>query len=204
MQSTFSTYLQLGFEHISDLKGYDHILFIVALCAIYSFKEWRKVAILVTAFTIGHSITLALAALDIIPINAALIEFLIPVTIFITAIYNVVVHRFDQKEISEGTFGQKIRLNYLFALLFGLIHGMGFSNFFKSLAMPGQETAFISQLFAFNVGVELGQLSIVAFILLAAYSALNFLKIRQREWTLFVSGAAAGISLIMALERIPW
>jgi cell division protein FtsW (lipid II flippase) len=203
MQSTFRTYLQLGFEHISDLNGYDHILFIVALCAIYRLREWRKVAILVTAFTIGHSVTLALAALDIIPINAALIEFLIPVTIFITAIYNVLVPKFDQSERQEGTFGSKIRLNYLFALIFGLIHGMGFSNFFRSMAMPGQENDFISQLFAFNIGVELGQLAIVAVILVAAYVAINILRIRQREWTLFVSGAAAGISLIMALERIP-
>ena len=203
MKSTFSTYLQLGFEHIADLAGYDHILFIVALCAIYSIVEWRKVPILVTAFTIGHSVTLALAAMDIIPINAALIEFLIPVTIFITALYNVIVHRFNPSEV-EKTFDRKINFNYLFALLFGLIHGMGFSNFFKSLVMPGMESEFITQLFAFNVGVEVGQLLIVAVILAASFVAFSLLKIKQREWNLFISGAAAGISLIMALERIPF
>jgi len=203
MQSTFQTYLQLGFEHISDIQGYDHILFIIALCAIYRLGEWRKVAILVTAFTIGHSITLALAAMDIIPINGDLIEFLIPVTIFITAIYNVVVHRFESNDV-EGTFDRRVRLNYLFALLFGLIHGMGFSNFFRSLVLPGQENSFIKQLFAFNVGVELGQLLIVGLILLASFVAFTVLKIQQRSWNLFISGAAAGISLIMALERIPW
>lgn len=203
MQSTFSAYLSLGFDHISDLNGYDHILFIVALCAIYQLREWRKVAILVTAFTIGHSITLALAALDIIPINGALIEFLIPVTIVVTAIYNVVVHRF-QEGTEEKTFDRKVTWNYLFALLFGLIHGMGFSNFFRSTIMPGEENQFIQQLFAFNIGVELGQLAIVAFVLFASFIAMNILKVKQREWNLFISGGAAGIALIMALERIPW
>lgn len=202
MQSTFQTYLQLGFEHISDVQGYDHILFIVALCAIYRLEEWRKVAILVTAFTIGHSITLAMAAMNVIPIHGELIEFLIPVTIFLTAIYNVIVHRHDQEVL--GTFDRRLRLNYLFALLFGLIHGMGFSNFFKSLVLPGQEEGFINQLFAFNVGVELGQLLIVGLILLSAYLAISVLNIYQRSWNLFISGAAAGISLIMALERIPF
>jgi len=205
MQSTFSTYLQLGFEHILDFEGYDHILFIVALCAIYRLVEWRKVAILVTAFTIGHSITLALAALDIIPINATLIEFLIPVTIFITAIYNVVAQKEGvSPDTASATFGRHINLNYLFALLFGLIHGMGFSNFFRSLVMPGEQAEFIKQLFAFNVGVELGQLSIVIAILIIAALAFRVFRVQQREWNLFISGGAAGISLIMALERIPW
>jgi hypothetical protein len=203
MQSTFSAYLQLGFGHISDLNGYDHILFIVALCAIYRLQEWRKVAILVTAFTIGHSITLALAALDIIPINGALIEFLIPVTILITAVYNVLAFRSETKDLSP-TFNRSINLNYGFALIFGLIHGLGFSNFFKSLITPGQQGEFIQQLFAFNVGVELGQLLIVAIILAIAYLFISLLKVKQRDWNLFISGAAAGNALIMALERVPF
>ena len=85
----FSSYLELGFDHIADLDGYDHILFIIALCAIYRLSEWKKVLILVTAFTIGHSITLALAALKMVMVSAELVEFLIPLTIFITALYNV-------------------------------------------------------------------------------------------------------------------
>lgn len=200
MQSEFQTYLTLGFNHISDLNGYDHILFIIALCAIYRLTEWKKVAILVTAFTIGHSITLALAALSIVKVSAAWIEFLIPVTIFLTAIYNVIFHQFDQK---EQLFERKVNINYLFAIGFGLIHGLGFSNFLRSMLMPGEEGSLVSQLLAFNIGVELGQLSIVAFILVASFIAFNLLKIKQREWNLFISGAAAGISLIMALERLP-
>ncbi len=204
MRSEFSTYLELGFEHISDLNGYDHILFIVALCAIYRPAEWRKVAILVTAFTVGHSITLAMASLDVIPINAPWIEFLIPVTIFITALYNVLRLPEEGETTDLSVRNPRIQLNYLFSLIFGLIHGMGFSNFLRSAMMPGEErSSLVRQLLAFNIGVELGQLTIVAVILLAAFLAFRVLHIAQRDWTLFISGAAAGVSLIMALERIP-
>jgi hypothetical protein len=192
MQSAFRTFLDLGFDHILDPNGYDHILFIIALCAVYKISEWKKVAILVTAFTVGHSLTLALAALDIIRVNKDLIEFLIPVTILLTAIYNVVPK--PNRESSK-----LIGMNYFIALFFGLIHGMGFSNFFRSTIMPGQENELISQLFAFNIGVELGQLIIVGFILTASYLSLNILKIKQREWTLFISGAAAGVAIILMM-----
>ena len=202
MQSAFGTYLQLGFEHISDLAGYDHILFIVALCAIYRLSEWKRVAILVTAFTIGHSITLALAALDIVSFPSDWIEFLIPVTIVLTALYNVYFHRFSAEGPAIST--RSINLNYFFALIFGLIHGMGFSNFFRATLMPGEEGNFISQLLAFNIGVELGQLLIVAIVLAFSFTFINLLKTKQREWNLFISGAAFGIALIMALERVPF
>lgn len=202
MGSEFQTYLQLGFEHIADLNGYDHILFIVVLCAVYQIHEWRKVGILVTAFTIGHSLTLALAALDVIRVSAAWIEFLIPVTIFLTALYNVIVHKRGQEE--EGTFSRKLNWNYLFALLFGLIHGMGFSNFFRSMMMPGEESSLVRQLLAFNVGVELGQLAIVAVILFLSFLGMKELKIPQRDWNLFISGMAAGPALIMIFERLPF
>jgi hypothetical protein len=200
MTSTFQAYMQLGFSHIADLRAYDHILFILALCAIYQLQQWKRVVLLATAFTIGHSLTLALAALEIIPVNTAWIEFLIPVTIMATALYNVIVHK-EEQELS--TFDQRMKLNYIFALLFGLIHGMGFSNFLRSALLPGQEDQLVQQLLAFNIGVELGQLAIVAVILLLSFVALNILQVRQRSWNLFVSGAAFGIALIMALERVP-
>lgn len=199
MESIFQAYLQLGFSHIADLAAYDHILFIVALCAIYQLREWKRVLLLATAFTIGHSLTLALAVLGIIPVNTAWIEFLIPVTIMSTALYNVVAHK-HEKQLSP--FGQRMRLHYVFALLFGLIHGMGFSNFLRSSLLPGQEDQLVPQLLAFNIGVELGQLLIVVVILLLSFIALNLLRIRQRSWNLFISGGAFGIALIMALERV--
>ena len=182
MQSVFQTYLQLGFSHISDLEGYDHILFIVALCAIYQLREWKSVALLATAFTIGHSITLALAVLGVIPVNAAWIEFLIPVTIRV--------------------WDRTMKVNYGFAALFGLIHGMGFSNFLRSSLMPGQEDQLVTQLLAFNIGVELGQLAIVAVVLMLSAIALQLMRVRQREWNLFISGGAFGLALVMALERV--
>lgn len=199
MQSAFEIYLQTGFEHIIDLNAYDHILFIIALCAIYQLSEWKKVAILATAFTIGHSVTLALAALDILSFPTAIVEFLIPVTIFITAIYNVL-----PKKKWDNNVTKWLNLNYLLALVFGFIHGMGFSNFFKAMQFPGQESELISQLLAFNIGVEIGQLLIVAFILITSFIAFNILKIKQREWNLFISGAAAGVAIILMMETKFW
>jgi len=202
MESIFSTFLTLGFEHISDIKAYDHILFLVALCAIYRLSEWKKVLILVTAFTIGHSITLALAALNIISFSTKIVEFLIPVTILLTSLFNV--WKREENTTKQTLFGKKINITYLLALFFGTIHGMGFSNFLRSTLMPGEENSLISQLFAFNVGVELGQLLIVAIILGCAFLALNIFKAKQREWNLFVSGAAAGVALILMMDTWPF
>ncbi len=190
----FQFYLNFGFGHILDMDAKDHIAFLIALCAIYRLSQWRQVLILVTAFTIGHSITLALAATDVITFRKEIIELLIPVTILAAAIYNVVGNPIVSTK--------KIQANYWLALGFGFIHGMGFSNTLKSMLMPGEEGSFVQQLLAFNIGVELGQLIIVAIILVMAYLALNLLKIRQREWNLFVSGAAAGIAIILILEQL--
>lgn len=194
MESEFSIYLGLGFDHILDVNGYDHILFVIALCAIYQISEWKKVAILATSFTFGHSVTLALSALDLVSVDSALIEFLIPLTILLTALYNVYNRRSSYVSIS---------IKYSLAVFFGLIHGMGFSNFFRSAAIPGIDEGFITQLLAFNLGVELGQLIIIAFILGLTYVFLEIIKVKVREWNLFISGATAGLSIAMIIERIP-
>lgn len=152
--SEFSLYFGLGKEHILDyLNGYDHILFVLALCAVYSVHDWKKILILVTAFTIGHSITLALATLEIISVKGELIEFFIPLTIFITAAGNLFR---TEKSVDKSN----VQLNYVFALFFGLIHGLGFSNFLRSLL--GKDHGIVSQLLAFNLGLELGQIIVVA------------------------------------------
>lgn len=188
----FGLYFNLGFEHIADIKGYDHILFLVSLCGIYLFKNWKKVLVLVTAFTIGHSITLALASLKIIIVNSALIELLIPITILITAISNILTKKTD--------FSSSLhKLKYIVALFFGLIHGLGFSNYLRSLL--GVEENITGPLFAFNLGLEAGQIAIVILILTLAYIFINVLKTPRREWNLVLSGAALGISLIMTIER---
>jgi len=183
----FDIYTKLGFEHILDPKGYDHILFVVALCAVYLVKDWRKVLILVTAFTIGHSLTLALSALNILSISASLVETLIPVTIVLTCIYNMVKGKVeDEKSI----------INYLLALGFGFIHGLGFSNFFKALL--GQEESIVGPLFYFNIGVELGQIIIVLLTLLLSYIIVDVLKVKQK----YYNYALSGIILIWALKMM--
>jgi len=190
--SEFALYFQLGWQHIVAWDGFDHILFITALCAVYLLKDWRKVLILVTAFTIGHSITLALSVLDVVHISTRLIEFLIPVTIFITALFNIIR---PQKE--EAT--QAVQLNYLFALFFGLIHGMGFSNRLKSLLGTGENV--VKPLLGFNLGLEFGQVLIVIIVLLIAGIIVNITRVDRRDWTMFLSSAIFGIAFVMAIER---
>ena len=193
--STFTLYFNLGFTHILDVNGYDHILFVVALCALYTVSDWKRVLIIVTAFTIGHSITLALATLDIIPINPALIEFLIPVTIFITAVSNIF-----RKQ--SGIRQQGVQMNYAFALIFGLIHGMGFSNYLQSLL--GRDESIVTQLLAFNLGLELGQVIIVAIFLVLSFIIVDILQAGRRDWKIIVSSAVAGIALTLTIETHFW
>ncbi len=197
--SEFSTYLQLGWQHIADINAYDHILFIIALCATYLISEWKKVLVLVTAFTIGHSVTLILAALGLIVFNRSIIEFLIPVTILLTSIYNL----FNIKSSAiKDTFARRTNIKYLLAMGFGLIHGMGFSNYFRSLL--GKEESIIKPLFAFNVGIELGQLLIVVIIFVITWLLYRLIHMKQREWILFISGVTAGISIILMMETKFW
>ena len=189
----FWLYFELGRDHIADWKGYDHLLFITALCLRYVFKDWKKVLVLVTAFTIGHSITLALSVLNYVNISVKWVEFLIPVTIFITALSNV-----WQKEFQ---FKTKFPLIYFFALFFGLIHGLGFSTYLKSLL--GKETNIVGELLAFNLGLEFGQILIVAVVLAISWICITLLKFSRREYLLFLSGAIYGLALMMAIERFP-
>lgn len=193
--SLFELYFKLGLQHIADLKGYDHILFILILCAVYSFKEWRRVLILVTAFTIGHSLTLALATLDLIRVDGEMIEFLIPLTIFITALANVLIK--NQKVSSFHHY-----LKYSAALFFGLIHGLGFSNYLRSLL--GSEKGLLLPLFSFNIGIEVGQVLIVSVIMLLTFLLVDLLKFPRRDWHILLSGAGMGISLILMFERFPF
>jgi len=190
----FELYFKLGLEHIADIKAYDHMVFLLALCALYQLKSWKKVAVLATAFTIGHSLTLALTSLDIIRISSDLVETLIPITIIITAIFNLIN---PSENLESTTFGKTMWRYYAIALGFGLVHGMGFSSYFSSLL--GGEESIIYPLFAFNLGIEAGQLIIVLGILLIGYIVMNVLKMKQVHWIHFVSGAAAGIAGVILI-----
>ena len=149
-------YFGIGWGHIISKDALDHQLFIAALVAIYLLKDWKQVLILVTAFTIGHSLTLVLSVFDIIRFNSRWVEFLIPLTIVITALSNLYQKKFTAKSV---------RINYILALVFGLVHGMGFANALGSLGLP--QHSYLTSLVMFNVGVELGQLAVIvsAFLL---------------------------------------
>ncbi len=192
--SQFQLYFILGKDHILDYaNGYDHILFVLALCAVYVVRDWKKLLILVTAFTIGHSITLALATLNILSVNASWIEFLIPLTIFITSVSNL--FRSDPSPAMN-----RVQLNYFFALFFGLIHGMGFSNYLKALL--GKDQSIVTQLFAFNLGLEFGQIIIVGIFLTVSFIAITIAGTDRRDWKMVLSSAIAGISLILMKDRL--
>ena len=188
----FGLYFEIGYKHIADLRGIDHILFVMALCLRYQFSDWRKILILVTAFTIGHSITLALSIFNVVQYSIKWIEFLIPVTIVITAISNAFVKKF--------VFKNKFPLIYFLALFFGLVHGLGFSSYLKSLL--GTEHNVVWQLLAFNVGLEAGQLLIVTGFLLISFIFVHILKCNRREYLLYVTGGIFALALQMAIERI--
>jgi hypothetical protein len=187
----FLMYMQIGFNHIANLSGMDHILFVAALCIRYQLSDWKKWLILVTAFTIGHSVTLVLSVFNYLDFSTNWIEFLIPVTILITAISNMFVKQFS--------FNSKFPVIYFFALFFGLIHGLGFSFYLKSLLGLQQNIA--PALLAFNVGLEIGQILIVMAILVISFIFVTLLKAPRRDFILIVSGGILTLSLQMAIER---
>lgn len=190
----FETYFAIGKSHILHSDGLDHILFIVGLCALYLLRDWKRVLVLVTAFTIGHSVTLALATLNIISVKQELVEFLIPLTIFISAGSNI----FRSTEPSD----RSTYINYGYALFFGLIHGLGFSNTLRALL--GKTGNITTQLLAFNLGVEVGQIIIVAVFLIISFILVDLFTLNRRDWKLVLSSAIAGIALLMMYERIYW
>jgi len=192
----FQLYFDLGKDHILDYKnGYDHILFVVALCALYLSRDWKQVLILVTAFTIGHSITLALSTLQIVNVKVELIEFLIPLTIFITAVSNLFRNE-------NNLSGKLVQINYFYAAFFGLIHGLGFSNYLRSIL--GRDKTIFTQLFSFNLGLELGQLIIVGIFMVASFILVDLCNLNRRDWKMVISSAIAGIALVLMKDNMYW
>ncbi|RXM40544.1 HupE / UreJ protein [Chryseobacterium sp. CH21] len=189
----FLFYLHLGWEHIISLDALDHQLFVLALIAVYSYNDWKKILILVTAFTIGHSITLALSILDVFRVPSDWVEFLIPLTIVVTSLDNIMMK--NQKQTL-------MRANYYLALIFGLVHGMGFANTARVMIAKSQNIAL--PLIGFNIGLELGQIVIVFAILIILFILLNLFKVNKKDWILFVSSGVFALSLKMTLERIPF
>ncbi len=185
-------YFKEGWRHIISIDALDHQLFIVALTAIYLLKDWQKVLVLVTAFTIGHSLTLALSALNVIRVHDAWVEFLIPCTIALTAIINI---------FQKNTLHKNISSNYFLALFFGLIHGLGFANTIRFMLAKNQTIGW--SLFGFNVGLEVGQIAIVIIILLCSYLLVGILKLKHKYWIYTLSAITFTWAVKFALERIP-
>ena len=184
----------MGLNHVLDFSAYDHILFLIVLAVVFSFNQWKKVFWLVTLFTIGHSITLALSAYGILKIRMDLIEFLIPATIFITGVINVLT----AKKSSLG----KENTNLIFALFFGLIHGLGFSNYFKM--MIGKEDDKLFPLLEFALGIEAAQIIIVLGILFIGTVLQNFFRVTRRDWILVCSSIVIGFAIQMMVDRVFW
>lgn len=189
----FILYLKLGWEHIVSLDALDHQLFVLVLMAVFVFKDWKKILWVVTAFTIGHSITLALSVFDILRAPAKWVEFLIPLTIVITALDNILMRNKPQN---------LMKMNYYLALFFGLVHGMGFANTARMM-MSKEESIFVP-LLGFNIGLEVGQIAVVIVIMILHFVMLTLFKVNKKEWVMFVSSAVFALALKMTLERIPF
>ena len=181
-----------GWDHIVDLQAYDHLLFVITLCAAFKLSEWKQILIIITAFTLGHSGTLILCAFDLIPANPKVVETLIPFTIMITAVSNV----WDYKKGSEVS---NTKIKYIIALVFGLIHGLAFASGFKFMLFTD---SIIMPLFLFNVGIEVGQIFIVILFMIALFLYSKVMNGSHAKWNLFVSGAGFGIAVTLFINGL--
>lgn len=182
-----------GLEHVLDINGYDHVLFLIALVAVYIYTDWKKVLAIVTSFTIGHTISLALAAYNVVGFNSAVIEFLIPVTIFLTAGYNL---------INNTKTNHKQWILLLSALAFGIIHGFGFSSYFQVII--GNESSKLWPLIQFALGIEVSQLIVVSVVLILAWLVQSFFKVSKRDWAIVLSAMVLGAVIPMIIESDIW
>ena len=189
----FLFYLNLGWKHIISLDALDHQLFVLVLVVVFSMKDWKKILWLITAFTIGHSVTLALSVLEIVRVPGSWVEFLIPLTIFITAADNILMKNRQQN---------LMKMNHYLAMFFGLIHGMGFAN--TARMTMAQEQDLLLPLLGFNIGLELGQILVVACILVLQWIVLGVFKANRKDWVLFISAGVFALALQMTLERLPF
>ena len=199
MWSEIVVYLRLGVTHIANFTAMDHMVFLLAMTVAYTWKDWKRVLWLVTAFTVGHSLTLLLATLELVHVNDRLVEILIAVTIALAALVNI-FRRTDTLTFPPAKGAERDWLKYVLVFFFGLIHGLGFSNFLRSLL--GAEESLLAPLLSFNIGLEIGQILIVAVLLSLGTLIVRFLGSRTRDWVLVGSGMALGIALEMIVLRL--
>ena len=189
----FWLYFKLGLEHVLDMQAYDHVLFIVALCAAYALSSWKRMLLLVTVFTLGHSVSLLLSNFDVVQVAARWIEFLIPISIIATAIYNIA-------RAGAVASEAKKTLLYLITLFFGLIHGFGFARYYNQI----NDEREIAPLLEFALGIETAQVIIVLGVLLLGFALKTMVRVSQRDWILVVSALVLGMTLPMLIENWPF
>lgn len=194
--SDFWIYVEIGLKHVLDIKAYDHVLFLIALTAAHSMKEWKRLLLLISVFTVGHTLALLLSVFNLLVINESLIELLIPVTILITAVLNFIA-------LKKSSITKSINSAAVITLFFGVIHGMGFSNYFKTI-LPGNSADKILPLCEFSIGIEAAQMTVVLTILLFSYIAQTIFKLSKRDFTLVVSAFIVGVVVPMIIENNLW
>lgn len=194
--SEFWVYFQIGLHHVLDIQAYDHVLFLMALVIPFTFKDWQRILLSVTIFTIGHTAALVLSVYNIVVVKANLVEFLIPITILLTAIYNL---------ITVGKSTKKDRINWVFmiTLFFGVIHGLGFSNYFNTL-LGGTSSSKLLPLLEFALGIEGAQMAVVISVLVVAYLVQSVFKFSRRDWILVGSAFVIGVVMPMIIENEIW
>ena len=194
--SEFWIYFNTGLRHVLDINAYDHVLFLIALTIPYAFKDWKRVLLLVTLFTVGHTLALLLSVYDFVKIRVDLVEFLIPVTILITALFHL---------FTAGKNAKKENISFvtIVTLFFGIIHGLGFSNYFNTI-LPGTASDKLVPLLEFALGIETAQVIIVLFVLLLSYIVQHFFRFSKRDWTLVMSAFVVGVVVPMLIESEIW
>ncbi|GAA3758497.1 HupE/UreJ family protein [Flavobacterium ginsengiterrae] len=194
--SQFWIYFQIGLKHVLDINAYDHVLFLIALTVPYLFKDWKRIFLLVSVFTIGHTIALILSVYGIVAIKVNLVEFLIPITILITALY----HLFTAGKTSKN---DSINLVFFITLFFGIIHGLGFSNYFKTI-LGGSASSKLLPLGEFALGIEAAQLIVVFVVLVISYIVQTVFRFSKRDWALVMSAFIIGVVIPMIIESPIW
>lgn len=192
----FWIYFQIGLKHVLDINAYDHVLFLMALAVPYSFKDWKRVVLLVTLFTLGHTMALVLSVFEIIVIKANVVEFLIPITILITALFNLFTAGKNNKK-------ESINLVVFITLFFGIIHGLGFSNYFKSI-LGGDAASKVLPLAEFALGIEAAQMIVVFVLLVLSYMVQTVFRFSKRDWTLVMSAFIIGVVIPMIIASEIW
>lgn len=191
MLDNFLFNVKYGINHVLDINGYDHVLFLIVLTIPYLFKDWKRVLLLVSVFTLGHTLSLVLAAYSVVSVNEQLVEFLIPVTILLAALYNVFT-------AGKGAQKEKVGVLFLTTLFFGLIHGLGFAREFKMLL--GDTDNKLVLLLEFALGIELAQVIIVFVVLFLSYVTQTIFRFSKRDWIMVVSAIVVGLVIPMLLN----